>query len=164
MTSTSDFITDSRVHPRVEVTLAGASMVLLAMQRLIGFSLILAASGLWLTPNANWGSDVLLMKMGLSIVSLIVGFWLVFADGKSAQPDVEIDTVRRELRFVGSGPMGARFARQRIGFAELSQVERSDEGLKFWDSHGKLIADMYVTERSILDALVSGLRDSGHEV
>ena len=51
----------------------GSRAVVRSVQRLLGAALVLAASGLWLTPGANFGSDVMLFKVGLSAVSVMLG-------------------------------------------------------------------------------------------
>jgi|TARA_R110000787_G_scaffold118209_2_gene228988 hypothetical protein len=134
------------------------------MQRLVGVSLLMASSGLWLAPGANWNNEVMLMKMALSAISLLVGVWLILSGQKPAAPEIQIDTVRREVRLVRPGPLGADLLLQKCRFSDLSKVKREDRVLMFWDEKGDFIADVYIGHQSVMDVLISGLLDSGQAV
>lgn len=164
MSATSDFMTDCQLYTAPQPSLVSARTVLRLLQRIIGVSLIIAASGLWLARGTDWNSDIMLMKMGLSVVSLMVGFWLIFAGAKPADPEIEIDTVRQEIRVVRPSTFGAGLVLQRCGFAQMGRVQRAGFKLQFWDQRGNFIADVHVTEQRILDMMLSSLRDSGHAI
>lgn len=164
MTATSDFMTDGQLYCTSDQSADGLDLVLGWLYRIVGASLILSASGLWIVPEANWGSDVMLIKMGLSVLALMFGCWLTLSSSKIARPDIEIDTARRELRLVRAGAMGSSLVVGRCSFADLSRVERHPDLLKLWDQNGAFLGDIHVTERRIMDMLVSGLRDAGQPV
>jgi hypothetical protein len=164
MTATSDFMTDGQLCSVANQPIDGVDLLLRWLYRIVGVSLILASSGLWIAPGANWSSDVMLIKMGLSALALMFGFWLTFESRRIAQPDIEIDTARRELRVVRNGAMGSTLVVKRCRFADLARVERHPDMLRFWDQSGEFIAEINVTEQRIMDMVVSGLRDSGQPV
>ncbi len=164
MTITSDFMTSGQLQVSSGSTVGGARSILRLMQRLVGVSLLMASSGLWLAPGANWSNEIMLMKMALSAISLLVGVWLMLSGQKPATPEIQIDTVRREVRLVRPGPLGADLLLQKCRFSDLSKVKREDRVLMFWDEKGNFIADVYVGQKNVMDALISGLLDSGQVV
>mgnify|MGYP003627106688 FL=1 len=164
MTVTSDFMTSGQIRLSTGGTVSGTRSILRLMQRLVGVSLLMASSGLWLAPGANWNNEVMLMKMALSAISLLVGVWLILSGQKPAAPEIQIDTVRREVRLVRPGPLGADLLLQKCRFSDLSKVKREDRVLMFWDEKGDFIADVYIGHQSVMDVLISGLLDSGQAV
>jgi len=161
MTATSDFRTDHMLYKVSNGAVQGTQLMVRFLQRLGGVSLIVAASGLWLAPGADWSSDVVLVKIGLSASSLFLGFWLVFAGAAESRTEIEIDLVRMELRIFRPGAMGAMLVVYRGRFADFGQIVRYGSGLKFWDMQGNFVADLKVTERDILQGLIRSLQDSG---
>jgi len=164
MTVTSDFMTSGQIRLSTGGTVSGTRSILRLMQRLVGVSLLMASSGLWLAPGANWNNEVMLMKMALSAISLLVGVWLILSGQKPAAPEIQIDTVRRVVRLVRPGPLGADLLLQKCRFSDLSKVKREDRVLRFWDEKGDFIADVYIGHQSVMDILISGLLDSGQAV
>lgn len=164
MTVTSDFMTSGQIRLSTGGTVSGTRSILRLMQRLVGVSLLMASSGLWLAPGANWNNEVMLMKMALSAISLLVGVWLILSGQKPAAPEIQIDTVRRVVRLVRPGPLGADLLLQKCRFSDLSKVKREDRVLRFWDEKGDFIADLYIGHQSVMDVLISGLLDSGQAV
>ena len=70
--------------------------------------MVLAASGLWLTQESNLGSDVILFKVGLSALTVMLGATPDFVGGKSPTlPDMQIDTLQSEMRWVRPRTIGA---------------------------------------------------------
>jgi len=161
---TSDFMTSGQLRLSTGGTVSGTRSILRLMQRLVGVSLLMASPGLWLAPGANWNNEVMLMKMALSAISLLVGVWLILSGQKPAAPEIQIDTVRREVRLVRPGPLGADLLLQKCRFSDLSKVKREDRVLMFWDEKGDFIADVYIGHQSVMDVLISGLLDSGQAV
>jgi ABC-type nickel/cobalt efflux system permease component RcnA len=164
MSVTSDFMSESTDYSTTASAIAGAITIARIMQRIVGVALIAAASGLWLAPGADFSSDVMLMKMGLSAFVLILGFWLVFSVGSKAQTEVELDVMRSELRIMRPGPMGAMLVVYSRALSDLGRVQKSKKGLKFWDEQGAVVADVHVSNQKTMDVLVSGLRDAGQAV
>ena len=161
MSATSDFMTGSASYPGANGSSDGLRTIVCMLQRLLGISMIAAASGLWVLPGADSSGDVMLMKMGLSTIALLLGFWLVFAVRPTAQTEVELDVSRSELRILRPGAMGAMLVVYSSRFDQLGRVENSENVLKFWDQQGEFLADVHVTEPKTMDFLVSGLLDAG---
>ena len=164
MTATSDFMPEQQPYRVSTGTVDGSRMIWRGVQRIAGVALVVAASGLWIAPGADWSNDVMLMKMGLSVTALMVGFWFLLSGARPPQPNLEIDTVRGEVRLVRPGAMGASLTLHRCRFADLARVELSGYTLKFWDERSGFIADVHVSDRTTLDRLLSSLRDAGQTV
>lgn len=139
----------------------GARMIVRGVQRLVGVSLGVAAFGLWYAPGASWDSDVLLFKLILSIVAVLACAGLINASVRPRAPEVEIDTVRREVRLIRRTRGAATEILQRCSFRDLSCAEYQGSIVRFWDKSGTFMAEITVPDRSALKSLLAGLRDAG---
>lgn len=157
MTATADFLVAKAPDPQPVRMVDGRRMVVRGLQRLLGTAMALAAAGLWLAPGALWESDVMLFKLILSLIGLLAAFGLIQASATPPQPEIQIDTVRRELRLVR--PDGEVL--QRCTFADLSRAEQTGTNLRLWDAAGILLAEVALSDRAALRSLVAGLRDAG---
>ncbi len=139
----------------------GARMLMRAAQGLAGVLLSMAALVLWLAPGAGWESDVMLFKLMLSVVAVIAGLVLMQASARPRAPQLEVDTIRREVRLVRTGRSGRHAVLRRCAFDALSRVEHEGHMLRLWDGDDDLMAEVVLTDRSALQSLVAGLRDAG---
>tara|TARA_R100000541_G_scaffold6972_2_gene14518 strand:- start:903 stop:1397 length:495 start_codon:yes stop_codon:yes gene_type:complete len=161
MGAVTNFSADSLQFSAQAGMVDGSRAVVRSVQRLLGAALVLAASGLWLTPGSNFGSDVMLFKVGLSALSVMLGASLMLSGQKPALPEIQIDTLRRELRLVRPRTVGAQRVLQRCSFGDLGRVERIGRNFHFWDGRGNFIVDVHIAERRVVDNLTFSLRDSG---
>ena len=166
MTATADFMnanTSATAMADIEPVrmVDGGRMIVRGVQRLAGVSLTIAALALWLVPGSSWESDIMLFKLILSITAVIAGLGLVSSSSTPRTPEVEIDTIRREVRLVRRQRGVAPEVLQSCGFAQLSRAEHEGNTLRLWDQAGKLLAEVSLTDRAALSSLVSGLRDVG---
>jgi len=164
MGAVTNFTADSVQFSTQAGMVDGSRAVLRSGQRVLGVALVLAATGLWLTPGSNFGSDVMLFKVGLSVLSLMLGASLMLSGQKPALPDIQIDTLRRELRLVRPRSVGAKRVLHRCSFCDLGRVERIGRNFHFWDGRGNFIVDVHIAERRVVDNLTFSLRDSGQVV
>lgn len=139
----------------------GGRMILRGAQRLIGASLTLAALGLWLAPGASWESDVMLFKLILSITAVLAGIGFMSASGRPRAPEVEIDTIRREVRVIRKMRGAAPVILQSCKFSKLSRAEQAGPVIRLWDKGGQFLAEVALTDRQSFANLVAGLRDEG---
>ncbi len=163
MTATAEFISPDANAPTVApVRMAnGARMVVRAAQRLIGAALILAALVLWLAPGASWESDVMLFKLILSITGGLAGLGLLQSSATPKTPEIQIDTIRREVRLVRVLGDDKSVVVQRCAFSELARAERDGTNVRFWDSNDVLLAEVTMTDRAEMKSLMSGLKAAG---
>jgi hypothetical protein len=161
MTASADFMDAG--NPVIEpiVTTDGSRMVLRILQRLVGFSLALAAAALWIAPGANWEADVMLFKLILSITSIVAGLGLMHASARPAAPEIEIDTIRREVRLVRRSRVDGDTVLSRSSFTELGKAELDGPNIRLWDAQMTLIAEVTLYDQDARRSLVGGLRDEG---
>jgi len=139
----------------------GAPVLLRGVHRLAGVSLALAAVGIWVAPGATWDTDVMLFKLALSSAALVAGFGLIQAGVRPVQPEIQIDTIRREIRVVRTQAKGPSEVTNRCAFAQLSRVERTGNHVRMYGPDDALIADVTLTQRAALNSLIAGLQDAG---
>ena len=160
MTAAAD-LTHRRV-PMLPVRLAdGSRMVVRAGQRLIGAAILIAAAGLWLLPAGGWDAGVVLFKLVLSLTGVLAGLCLLQASATPDAPQIEIDVENRELRLIRTLRAGRVVVLRRCKFADLSHAERRGAHLRLWDETDRLMAEVTLTERDTLRAVVGGLRAAG---
>lgn len=161
MTATAEFMNDKA--PAIEpVRMAdGGRMIVRGTLRLFGAAMALAAIGLWLAPGASWDSDIMLFKLILSLCALIAGIGMLSSSSRPPAPEVEIDSIRREVRLVRRLRGAAPVILQSCTFGDLAHVEHSNTTVRLWDKGGAFLAEVNVTDRSALSSLLSGLRDAG---
>jgi hypothetical protein len=161
MMTTAEFMnTEAASVEPVRMTESGR-MVIRGAQRLIGAALALAAVGLWIVPGSSWESDVMLFKLILSLVALFAAVGLLQASASSTSPEVEIDTIRREVRLMRPASDGSAAMVERCAFAELSRAERDGDLVQLWGRGNRLLANVKLSDRAALASLVAGLRDVG---
>lgn len=161
MTATADFMNGQPKEIEPVRMADGGRMIIRGTQRLVGVSLTLAALGLWLAPGSSWESDIMLFKLILSLTAIIAGLGLISQSASQPAPEVEIDTIRREVRLVRRQRGMADQVLQSCGFANLAHVERDGNNVRLWDQAGTFLAEVSLTDRNALFSLVTGLRDAG---
>ena len=139
----------------------GGRMVVAGAQRLIGAALALAAVGLWFAPGASSDSDLVLFKLILCLAAAFAAFGLLHASARPRAPEVEIDTIRREVRVVRHRPGAGSHVLQTCSFAELSAAEFDGSLVRLWDDHKVLLAEVSLKDERSLRSLVAGLQDEG---
>jgi hypothetical protein len=159
MTSTADFMDATALAVEPARMADGGRMIVRGAQRLVGVSLTIAALGLWLAPGSSWESDVMLFKLILSITAVIAGLGLVSASSTPRAPEVEIDTIRREVRLVRRQRGVAPVVLQSCAFSKLARAEHEGTNVRLWDESGAFLAEVSLTDRAALTSLVAGLSD-----
>ena len=161
MTVTADFMSARRTASELVFKTDGSRMLLRGLQRLVGFSLALTAAALWIVPGSNWDHDVLLFKLILSITSIIAGLVLMQSSARPVPPEIEIDTIRREVRLVRRSKTTSDTLVSRSTFAELGKVEVEGACVRLWDAKMTLLAEITLHDRDVRRSLLGGLRDEG---
>lgn len=139
----------------------GGHMIVRGTQSLLGMGLALAAVGLWFAPGSNTESDIVLFKLVLSISAGLAGMGLLHASATPRTPEIEIDTIRRQVRVVRRQPGTAPKVLQSCSFAQLGAAEYEGSVVRLWDQAGVLLAEVNLVDRTALSSLVAGLRDEG---
>lgn len=129
-------------------------------QRLGGITLVLASVGLWVTPGALWGTDLALIKLGVSLLMGFAGLAILHAGRTQHTVEVEIDTVRREVRLV-RGRGKDRTVVSRTSLFDLGPAEVHGNMIRLWAPDGALVAEVAMTDAGVRSSLTSALRDAG---
>ncbi|MGJ8616760.1 MAG: hypothetical protein ACSHWS_07940 [Sulfitobacter sp.] len=163
MTATVDFMNAEAAAPTIApVRIAdGGRMLVRAAQRLTGAALVLAALGLWMAPGAGWENDVMLFKLILSITAGLAGLGLLQSSATPKKPEIEIDTIRREVRLVRVVGEGKNVVLQRCAFSDLARAERDGMHVRLWDSSNTLLAEVSLADRTAMTSLMAGLHAAG---
>lgn len=129
-------------------------------QRLAGAALVLAAFGMWIAPGASFDGDIALFKLGVSLVLGFAGLAISNAGRSVPAIEVEIDTVRREVRLM-RGKGRARTLVSRTYIRDLGPAEVHGTMARLWGADGALIAEVAMSDPSLRRSLTNVLRDEG---
>jgi hypothetical protein len=161
MTSAVDFMTPDRPIKEDVVSTDGGRLILRILQRLVGVSLALAAAALWIAPGSSMEGDVMLYKLILSLTSVIAGMGLMHASARPPEPEIEIDTIRREVRLVRRTKSGEDTVLSASTYAELGKVEVDGPYVRLWDAKMTLLAEVTLYDRDTRLGFLGALRDEG---
>ncbi len=161
MTATSDFMNADALALEPVRVADGGRMIMRAGFRLVGVALLLASMGLWLAPGANWESDVMLLKLLLTSVAVIAGLGCMQASANPTAPEVEIDTIRREVRLLRKADDGSAAVLQHCSFADLTRAEVRGSHVRLFGADSNLLAELSLYDRKALRRLMAGLEDAG---
>jgi hypothetical protein len=165
MTAVTEFMQDTATPTNQAIaspaqTLDGGRLMVRGGQSLLGAALILAAVGLWIMPGSEFSGDVMLMKLVLSLTAAFIGIMLTQQAKTPATPEVEIDTVRREIRLVRRN--GKQFeCVQSCKFADLDRAEVHGAHVTLWAQGNVMLAEVALTDPQVRRSLMGGLADAG---
>lgn len=135
-------------------------MVLRGLQGIVGAALVCAALGLLLAAGAYWTQDIMLIKLGISVVTAMVGLAFLQEFVRPPPPKVEIDTIEHEVRLVRTRGKD-RHVLERCAFRDLTLVRDSGTHVQLWGKNFAFIAEVAATDRVSHQNLVTALRVAG---
>ena len=138
----------------------GARWLVRSAQRMAGVTLILAAVGLWVVPGSLWDADVVMIKFGLTILFGLGGLCVLQLGRAQPLVQVEIDTLRREVRLVRGTGRGRTLVR-RTAIADLGPAELHGAMVRLWAADGALVAEVAISDPVARRSLTGALRDAG---
>ncbi len=89
---------------------------------MLGFSLIIAASSLWIMPGSSFGQDIAVLKYGFSIVLAAIGVLFLWFGTQGACYELQVDISRGELREAVRNRKGQARILQRVPFERIGSV------------------------------------------
>jgi hypothetical protein len=103
---------------------AGGDRRLLRDAALVFAGVVLLAVGLgqWLMPGALLAADLIAIKVAITAAMLGVGLACLHAVGREARVEVQVDTVRRELRVTERDRRGTERLLQRVPMREIDSA------------------------------------------
>ena len=87
-----------------------------------GVLLVMAGLGQWLLPGALFSADLLLPKIAITAVMLALGLVCLQMVGRDTTVEVQVDTVKRELRVVERDRRGTERLVQRIAMRDIDSA------------------------------------------
>ncbi len=160
MTAAADFTKGSATTREPVSMVDGGRMLARTLQRICGAGLFLAAFVIWLAPGTA-EAEMMLFRLLLSVAAAVAGLGMMLASSKPEAPEIEIDTIRRTVSLVRPDGYGVREVLTCSSFAELGAAEVSGPVVRLWDAQGVLLAVATLTDTSLRNSLINGLRDAG---
>lgn len=140
--------------------LDGSRLVVRGTQAFIGAVLLLAAVGLWAMPGSDWSGDLLLIKLVLSLMMVLGGIAMLHTPSTSTAPEVEIDTIRREVRVVRRGK-DSDDVLSAHKFADLEHAEMQGAHMVLWAKGGVMLAEVAMSDPKIRASLTAAMMQAG---
>jgi hypothetical protein len=110
----------------------------------LGIGLVSAALGLWIWPGLAIKNEVLLVKLGMSLLTFFAGMILLQAGQGTGRPEVQLDLQRRELRVLQRSRRGATKLISCHPFAQLADVHFDNGEMVALDRAGQEVLRMRV--------------------
>lgn len=73
---------------------------------IIGIAFLLAAFGQWVLPGSLYSGDAIMIKFVLTCVLGLAGGVALSVSARGFRPEVQVDRLRHEIRFVSRNPRG----------------------------------------------------------
>lgn len=86
---------------------------------LVGIAFLLSAFGQWLLPGSIYSGDALMLKFVLTCILGLLGGLALSVSARGFRPEVQVDRVRQEIRFVSRNPRGRG---QILATVDLDQI------------------------------------------
>jgi hypothetical protein len=128
----------------------------------LGSFLVVTAAAMWFLPGSQTDTDLVVMKLGVSLFFLLSGIALMtLADGVQ-RPRACFDPIRREVRVLAPGAEGRPRTVLRRSYESLGRVQFQRHGVALYDMEGQLLlrlglqdADQRAALREQLSRLVN---------
>ena len=161
MTVTSDFIVDEERNNWTEMQstlpvmlgFEGNLAVLRTVFRVVGTALILTAPLMWVLPGSLFETDVMLMKLGVSIFFLLCGLALLMRNHTDALPEAYFDPIRRELRVLQKNDKGRPETVLRRSYDSLGGARITNRVVELWDVDGSVLMRLPLNNADVRQAL-----------
>ena len=72
----------------------------------LGIVLLVSAFGQWILPGSFYGGDMIAMKLMLTAVLGVGGGLILSMSARGFRPEVQVDSIRQEIRFASRNPRG----------------------------------------------------------
>lgn len=121
--------------------------------RLFGTSLILGASAIWIMPGSTGDTNMILMKLGVSVFFLFCGLALVMINHPDNHPDAYFDPIRREVRVLQMNDKGRPQTVLRRSYDTLGSVRFEEKAIELYDVDGSRLMRLPVASPETRHAL-----------
>lgn len=123
------------------------------LSRFIGVVLMLAAVGVWLISAPLMDAQMMLLRLGVSVLFMCLGLVLLHAGRRTARDEIHLDRRAGELRHIRRGHDGIGRVRQRITLNKLAEVVIDEDRLLLRGDCGQILLELSGLERDQLLSL-----------
>lgn len=123
------------------------------LSRFAGVVLMLAAVGIWLLSGSLWDAEMMLLRLGVSVVFMCLGLALLHAGRRTARDEIHLDQRARELRHIRRGHDGIARVRQRLALHDLAEVVIDEDRLLLRGICGRILLELSGMDRDQLLAI-----------
>ena len=127
--------------------------VRILMFRIIGTALVLSAAGMWLMPGSQYGAEVVLIKLGVSVFFFLCGLALLMRNHQDAQPDAYFDSIRNEVRVLQKNNRGRPQTVLRRSYDTLGVAKFTENTVEMYDLDGSMLMRLPIDDADVRNAL-----------
>lgn len=125
--------------------------------RIAGTALVISSGMMWVMPGSQFGPDMLLIKLGLSLTFLLCGLAMLMIHHVDNRPDAYFDPIRSEVRVLQKDRRGRPQAVMRRQYDTLGCARFRDHMVEIFDVDGSLLMRLPVEDKEVRHALRSQL-------
>ena len=126
--------------------------------RIIGAAMVLSASGMWLMPGVAVDSDLVLIKLGMSVFFFLCGLALLMRNHQDNQPDAYFDAIRGEVRVLQKDNRGRPEMVLRRSYDTLGSASFTGDMFEMFDPDGTMLMRLPIESARVREALRDQLR------
>ncbi len=109
--------------------------------RLFGGCMVVASTALWLVHSAGEDPKVVLIRIGATVVLMLLGVMVMLINNPAVQPEVEFDATAKELRLLERVRRNSKVV-SRYPFDSLAGVQFRSGALTVFDLQGNAVVDV----------------------
>ncbi|MBE1284744.1 MAG: hypothetical protein GJ676_15640 [Rhodobacteraceae bacterium] len=121
--------------------------------RVLGTALVLSAAIMWVLPGAEGDSQLVLMKLGMSIFLLFCGLAVMMMNHPDARPDAYFDPIRREVRVLQKNNKGRPQTVLRRSYDTIGSVKFRERTVELFDMDGSPLMRLTLASNEVRHAL-----------
>lgn len=112
------------------------------LARLGGMALVLASALMWVMPGSQFETELVLIKLGASVLFLMAGVVLLVSGHPDNRPDAYFDPIRREVRILQKNKKGRPTTVLRRSYDSLGSVRFAEQTVELYDLGGQRILSL----------------------
>ncbi|MFC3119333.1 hypothetical protein [Jhaorihella thermophila] len=124
-----------------------------AIFRIVGTALIISSGAMWLVTGSQFSPDLMLMKLGLSLIFLLSGLAMLMVHHVDNRPDAYFDPIRCEVRVLRKDKRGRPRSVLRRDYDSLGSARFHGRLVEVFDVDGSLLMRLPVDDAETRHAL-----------
>ncbi len=119
-----------------------------------GVLLVLGAAALWLLPGVGGGdTEMVLFKLGISVIFLFAGLALLLQHHTDNRPDAYFDPIRHEVRVMQKNRRGRPQVILRRTYDSLGSASFTNKCVQLFDVDGSLLMRLQIDNAEVRHSL-----------